>query len=90
MNNKRIGEEIQGYRREKKLTQRALGKAVGRSEATIRKYEKGDIEIPLSVLEDLAEVLEVHPTQLLGWEGEYEPAPRKKAVTVYVVVVEEE
>ncbi len=70
MNYKDVGQNIFIYRKHNNLTQRALGKLIGKSEATIRKYEKGEVEIPNSVLELLSNALDVNISQLLSWDVE--------------------
>ncbi len=59
MNNAEIGKRIKEYRRAKKLTQKQLATAIGKTESSIRKYEKGLVEIPISTIEDIAIALEV-------------------------------
>lgn len=56
--NQYIGSKIKKLRKEKKMTQSQLAEKIGKTESSIRKYEKGLIEIPLSVLEDIAKVLD--------------------------------
>lgn len=59
MNNLKIGENIRFYRKQKKLTQKELALKIGKTESSIRKYEKGLVEIPLSTIEDIAYSLNV-------------------------------
>lgn len=60
---KKIGENIKKYRTGK-MTQSELAFLINRSESSVRKYEKGLIEIPNSVIERIAEVLNVHVSDL--------------------------
>ena len=62
----KIGKSIKALRNEKKITQVELGNLIGRSESSIRKYEKGLIEIPNSILEDIAKALDISIYELLG------------------------
>jgi transcriptional regulator with XRE-family HTH domain len=45
-----------------------LGKRLGKDRSTIYRYEKGDIEnLPLDILEPIAQALETTPQYLMGW-----------------------
>lgn len=57
--NKYIGFKIKELRTQKKITQKQLGKLIGKTESSIQKYECGSVEVPLSVLEKIANVLDV-------------------------------
>lgn len=59
MNYKIVGKNIKTFRQEKKLTQGELAKLIGKSESSIRKYEKGLVEIPNTVIEAIADKLDV-------------------------------
>lgn len=62
-----IGENIRKYRKEKGLTQKALGKLCGINEANIRKYEiNPNITPQLKTIEKIADALEVTITDLMG------------------------
>ncbi|HBB28315.1 MAG TPA: hypothetical protein DC000_03525 [Clostridiales bacterium] len=67
VNYKEIGIRIRKYRKELKMTQQQLADKIGRVESSIRKYEKGEVEIPVSVLDSLASVFNITLTELLGW-----------------------
>lgn len=56
MNNKIIGENIKKFRKGN-YTQAQLAKKINRTESSVRKYEKGLVEIPIGVLEQIADVL---------------------------------
>ncbi|MBZ0312750.1 helix-turn-helix domain-containing protein [Clostridium butyricum] len=58
-NIKELGMRIRRIRREKNLTQKALGQMINKSYEAIRKYENGDRQPPLDVLKELSRVLEV-------------------------------
>lgn len=60
-----LGEKIRYFRRSKNLTQKQLGDLIGISASNITKYEKGNIEPNLSILEKIAEVLEINVTELM-------------------------
>ena len=58
MNYKQVGANIKKLRKEAKLTQKQLGDQIKKTESSIQKYEKGLVEIPNSVIEKIAEILE--------------------------------
>lgn len=59
-------ENLKNIRKEKKLSQKALGELIGKKEITIRNYESGKIMPPLKVIEEIAEKLNVPVSQILG------------------------
>ena len=59
-----IGKNIRKYRKNNKLTQSELAKKIGRTESSIRKYEKGIVKIPISLLEKIAEAFDVKLSNL--------------------------
>lgn len=60
-----IGQNIKTYRKENKLTQKELAHLIGKSEITIRKYERGDITIPTVVLLLIAKILKTSLFKLI-------------------------
>lgn len=66
MDYKKTGAEIRKLRKARKITQKQLGEAIMRSESSIAKYEQGLVEIPPSVLMDIAEYLGVDGIDLIG------------------------
>jgi len=56
---------IKKYRKGK-FTQQELADKIGKTESSIRKYEKGLVTIPLDVLNKIATVLEVRVADLMG------------------------
>lgn len=66
-----IGERIRDRRRELKITQDALAKAIGSNKQLIHKYERGLVaDIPISKIEKIAVALGVSPAYLVGWVEE--------------------
>jgi repressor LexA len=64
-----IGERIKARRKQLGLSVDVLAEKLGKNRATIYRYESDDIEnMPLNVLEPLAEVLQVSPSYLMGWD----------------------
>ena len=64
MFDKTAGKEIKNRRKEKKITQKDLGKKVGVSYQMIQKYEKGKSIIPAGVFIKIATILKVSPVEL--------------------------
>lgn len=64
-----IGQRIRKYRKEKGLNQSELAEKIGKSLRTVQKYEKGEIEVAISVISDIAEVLGVSSSEILGYKS---------------------
>lgn len=63
------GERIRELRKLINMSQEELGRRVGVQRAAIQKYEKGTVQnIPLQTIEEIAKVLDVSPTYLVGWD----------------------
>lgn len=55
------------------MSQEELGKRVGVQRAAINKYEKGTVtNIPIATIEKIAQVFDVSPTYIVGWNGNNE------------------
>lgn len=64
-----VGNRIKIAREEKGLTQEQLGLMCGTTKQTIFKYESGIVtNIPLDRLEQIAQILNVRPAELMGWD----------------------
>ncbi len=64
-----VGETIKQLRKSKNLTQQELGDILGVKKASIQKYESGSIvNLKLDTIEKLAEVFEVTPSYIMGWD----------------------
>jgi transcriptional regulator with XRE-family HTH domain len=64
----KIGDRIKERRKYLKMSADELGKRLGKDRSTIYRYEKGDIEnLPLDILEPIAQALETTPQYLMGW-----------------------
>lgn len=64
-----IGYRIKERRKALKMSADELGARIGKDRSTIYRYEKGDIEnMPLDILEPIAEILQTTPQHLMGWE----------------------
>lgn len=64
LNSQEIGKKIKRHRKGK-ITQKELAEKIGKTESSIRKYEKGLVTIPLDVLEQIAVVLGVTVFELM-------------------------
>lgn len=88
-------DRIKQRRLEIGLSADELAAKIGKSRATIYRYENGDIEnMPTSVLEPLAKALDTTPADLMGWEQLNEgealtdtvkkiPGKREELISVY-------
>lgn len=64
-----IGQRIKERRKALKMSADEMGAKLGKDRSTIYRYEKGDIEnLPLDILEPIAEILQTTPQYLMGWE----------------------
>lgn len=71
------GDRIKQRRLKLGLTVEELAKKIGKSRATIYRYENGDIEnMPTPILEPLAKALETTPADLMGWSSVKEAADK--------------
>lgn len=66
-----IGQRIKNRRIELDLSVEDVANRLGKNRATVYRYEKDDIkDLPITVLEPLAKVLETTPADLMGWDNE--------------------
>ena len=64
-----VGDRIKYYRLQKHLSQRNVAEYLGYASQTVFKYEDGTVtNISIPVIEKIAELLEVPPAVLCGWE----------------------
>lgn len=68
-----IGNRIKILRKKKGYSQTELAAIIGKSLRTVQKYETGEIEVAVSVINQLADVLDASPTYILGYETEVTP-----------------
>lgn len=66
--NAEIGATIRQVRQSKKMSLVQVAAALGRTVRTIQKYESGEIELTVFSLEQIADVLDVRPWELLGYD----------------------
>ena len=60
---------IKMLRKKKGLSQTELAQMLGKSLRTVQKYETGEIEVSISVINQIAEILETSSTYLFGYES---------------------
>lgn len=63
-----IGINIKKARGNKKMTQQQLADIIDKTESSIRKYEKGLVQIPNDVLQQIAIALEIPIYKLMGFD----------------------
>ncbi len=67
-----IGERIRTLRKKHGYSQTELANLLGKSLRTVQKYESGDIEVSISVINQLAKLLDTTSTYLIGQKpGDY-------------------
>ena len=68
-----IGQRIRALRKRKGYNQQELANIIGKSLRTVQKYESGEIEVSIAVVNQLADALETTPTFILGYETDIAP-----------------
>lgn len=65
-----IGQRIKTMRKRQGLSIDELAVKLGKNRTTIYRYENGDIEnLPLCILDSLADALNTTPAVLMGWDS---------------------
>lgn len=63
-----IGQRIKNLRMKRGMTIDELAAKLGKNRTTVYRYENGDIEnLPLGILDPLADALDTTPSHLMGW-----------------------
>ena len=79
----RLNEMIRSRRKELGLTLLQLAEKTGVREATVQRWESGNIKtIKYETMELLAHALNCTPQYLMGWEEEKTPAPESGLVFI--------
>ena len=68
-----IGQRIKLLRKRKGLNQQELAELLGKSLRTVQKYETGEIEVSVAIVNQLADLLDATPTYILGYEKDTAP-----------------
>lgn len=64
-----IGKRIKTLRKRKGLNQTELAQQLKKSLRTVQKYETGEIEVSIAIVNQIAEILETTPTYILGYDS---------------------
>lgn len=88
MDQKKVGTFIASLRREKGMTQEALGERLGVTNKTISRWENGNYMPDIGLLLPLAETLDTSVNELLSGERLTETAYREKAEEHLVEVLQ--
>jgi transcriptional regulator with XRE-family HTH domain len=70
-----VSTNIRKYRLKRKLTQAELAARVGKRRVTITRYELGSVDIPVSVLGEIAKALKISVHRFLESHGKDGAAP---------------
>lgn len=65
-----VGNRIKTARESRGMTLRYVADKLGKTEATVQRYESGNIKIKNDLLTDIAEILSVNPAYLMGWSDD--------------------
>lgn len=68
-----IGLRIRTARKKKRLNQTELANLLGKSLRTIQKYESGEIEVSIAMINEIAKVLECESSYLMGYDSQAKP-----------------
>lgn len=78
-----VGDRIKQRRIELGIDADELASRIGKSRATLYRYENGDIEnMPTTVLEPIAHALNTTPAYLMGWNEENNETSKAKKINV--------
>lgn len=68
-----IGLRIRAARKKKRMNQTELANFLGKSLRTIQKYESGEIEVSIAMINEIAKVLECESSYLMGYDSQAKP-----------------
>jgi transcriptional regulator with XRE-family HTH domain len=71
LNNKELGENIQLHRKIKKMKAVELAKTLDISESAYTRYERGEAEFTITLVQKIAEALDISPLQLLSTQVQH-------------------
>lgn len=75
-----LNEKIRKRRQELSLTLVDVANYLGVAEATVQRYESGNIKnLKSSTVTKLSEILKTTPAQLMGWDIESNPAAKEQS-----------
>lgn len=82
-----IGKRLKQIRLKKNLTLAEVGEKINKTEATMQRYESGNIKnLKADTIEELSKVYNVSPAYIMGWENE-NPTYFSSEYTYYPVSV---
>ena len=67
----KIGERIAEQRKKSGISQTEFAEKLGKSLRTVQKYESGEIDMPLSMLKEISEELNVPVNYLIGYDSSH-------------------
>lgn len=68
-----IGLRIRTARKKKRMNQTELANRLGKALRTIQKYESGEIEVSIAMINEIAKVLECESSYLMGYDSQAKP-----------------
>lgn len=68
-----LGRRVKALRRQRRINQQEMAELLGKSLRTVQKYESGEIEVSIAVVNQMAEILKTTPQFLLGYEAREAP-----------------
>lgn len=86
--NKLVGERIAIIRKYNRINQAELADKLGKSLRTVQKYESGEIDIPLSNLAEVAEILNTTLNYLLGYDTSHIKAETLSDVLEFIFEID--
>ncbi len=84
-----IGQRIKILRKRKGLNQQDLAKLMDKSLRTVQKYETGEIEVSIAIVNQLAKLLDTTPTFILGYETDREPIRSMADIMAFLFKMDE-
>ncbi|MDS0526085.1 helix-turn-helix domain-containing protein [Clostridium sp. SHJSY1] len=90
MNKETIGDRIKKKRKNKKITQNQLANILNKSLSSVQKYESGDVEVPKSILEEIAIALDTTIFYLLGYDEAQLDEELKEMFDEYLAIQNED
>lgn len=66
-----IGTRIAEQRKKLKISQTELADKLGKSLRTVQKYESGEIDMPISVLNEISKILNIPMNYLIGYDASH-------------------
>lgn len=84
-----IGKRIKALRQGQKMSQQALADILEKSLRTVQKYETGEIEVSIAIVNKLAQIFDSSPTFILGYETNVAPVKTMADVVEFFFKLEQ-